>query len=84
MVESPEFLPSKLLNPFTPMAFLSPELAYEKAITTYISIGMLGVLSWDILVHLGADYELLKRHRVGVPTLAYHLSRSSESLPSEI
>lgn len=43
MVNSSDVLPSQLPNPFTPMAFLPPELAYQTAVTTYIVVGMLGV-----------------------------------------
>lgn len=43
MANSSDILPSQLPNPFTPMAFLPPELAYQKTTTTYVLVGMLGV-----------------------------------------
>ncbi|KAF9457486.1 hypothetical protein BDZ94DRAFT_1326212 [Collybia nuda] len=82
MADSSEFDPSQLPNPFTPMAFLPPELAYQKAVTTYVYVGMLGILVWDILIHLGADYKLLTRYRPNIPTLIYFISRWSSLLYS--
>jgi len=33
----------ELPNPFTPMAFLPPEIAYQVTISTYIGVGSMGV-----------------------------------------
>ncbi|KDR73162.1 hypothetical protein GALMADRAFT_125223 [Galerina marginata CBS 339.88] len=65
----------QLPNPFTPMAFLPPDIAFEVTVASYILVGSLGVLIWDILNNLSGDYKLLTKHRVGPPTLAYFLSR---------
>ncbi|KAF9457890.1 hypothetical protein BDZ94DRAFT_1313768 [Collybia nuda] len=69
-----------LLNPFTPMAFLTPEQAYQKTITDYIVVGGLSVLIWDILTHLPSDYKLVTQHRINVPTITYLISRWSTLL----
>ncbi|KAF9457505.1 hypothetical protein BDZ94DRAFT_225694 [Collybia nuda] len=69
-----------LPNPFTPMAFLPPDLAYQKTITEYVTVGGLSVLIWDILTHLPFDFKLLIRQRVTFPTIIYFLSRWSTLL----
>ncbi|CAA7262428.1 unnamed protein product [Cyclocybe aegerita] len=67
--------PPPLPNLFTPMAFLPPELAYQYTISTYVYVGTLGVLVWDILFHLRQDYPLVFRYPVRLPGLVYLLSR---------
>ncbi|PPQ73277.1 hypothetical protein CVT24_009932 [Panaeolus cyanescens] len=66
---------SDLPNPFTPMAFLPPDEAFQIAIATYIIVGSTAVLIWDILNSLGEDYKLLTTRRKGIATLVYWLSR---------
>ncbi|KAF9457501.1 hypothetical protein BDZ94DRAFT_225354 [Collybia nuda] len=66
-----------LLNPSTPMAFLPPDLAYQMTVTAYVAIGGLAVLVWDIITHLYADWKLLTRYKVALPTIVYFLSRLS-------
>lgn len=66
---------SELPNPFTPSAFLPPDLAYQTDIARYILIGGLACLVWDILSNLGADYQLLFKHPVRLPTIVYFFSR---------
>ncbi|KAF9457490.1 hypothetical protein BDZ94DRAFT_1326217 [Collybia nuda] len=58
-----------------PIPSLSSELAYQKTIRSYFLVGMLGILVWDILAHLSADYKLLVKFRFNIPTLIYHISR---------
>ncbi|KAF8154826.1 hypothetical protein B0H34DRAFT_718046 [Crassisporium funariophilum] len=65
----------QLPNPFTPMAFLPPELAFQVTISTYILVGSLGVMIWDILNNLQGDIKLLFKHKIGLPTVAYFISR---------
>ncbi|KAF9457886.1 hypothetical protein BDZ94DRAFT_1336667 [Collybia nuda] len=69
-----------LPNPFTPMAFLPPDQAYQKTITEYVIVGGLSVLIWDILTHLHSDYKLLARYKISLPTIIYLLSRWSTLL----
>jgi len=37
-----------ILNPFTPMAFLPPDVAYQVTVTKYVLVASLGV-SWLLL-----------------------------------
>ncbi|KAF5381349.1 hypothetical protein D9615_008347 [Tricholomella constricta] len=65
------------LNPLTPMAFLAPDAAYQSTIAAYVMVGSLGALIWDILINVDSDYKLLFKHKIGVPTITYFLSRAS-------
>ncbi|KAF9567211.1 hypothetical protein CPC08DRAFT_617773, partial [Agrocybe pediades] len=65
----------QLPNPFTPMAFLPPDIAYQVTVASYILVGSLGVLVWDILNNLGSDFRILFKHRITIPTIAYFISR---------
>ncbi|KAF9457888.1 hypothetical protein BDZ94DRAFT_161269 [Collybia nuda] len=64
-----------LPNSSTPLAFLPPDQAYQKAIMDYVGIGGLSVLVWDILTHLHSDYKLITQHRIKLPTIVYLISR---------
>jgi len=66
---------SKVLNPFTPMAFLSPDSAAEMTLAGYVVACSLSVLIWDILHHLVDDFYLAFRKRFRWPTAVYFLSR---------
>ncbi|KAH7908553.1 hypothetical protein BJ138DRAFT_1157450 [Hygrophoropsis aurantiaca] len=68
---------SDLPNPFTKLAFLEPQLAYQAQISTYTLIGAAGALVWDILSHVIDDYTLIFKCGVGFPTIAYFVSRLS-------
>jgi hypothetical protein len=65
----------ELPNPFTPMAFLPPNIAFQVTIATYILVGSCGVIVWDILNNLNGDYALLFKYQVTLPTIAYFISR---------
>ncbi|EGN97842.1 hypothetical protein SERLA73DRAFT_168972 [Serpula lacrymans var. lacrymans S7.3] len=64
-----------LPNPYTPAAFLPPEIAISEQISQYVLVGSAGAIIWDILSNLISDYKLLSRHRIGLPTMVYFLSR---------
>ncbi|KAJ6464822.1 hypothetical protein DFH09DRAFT_1225893 [Mycena vulgaris] len=64
-----------LPNPFTPMAFLPPVVAYQSQISAYVLIGTLGGFIWDVLCNTLNDYKLLFDYRLGVGTASYFVSR---------
>ncbi|PPQ93809.1 hypothetical protein CVT25_013518 [Psilocybe cyanescens] len=64
-----------VLHPSTPLAYLSPSLAFEYSIATYIIIGTLAVLIWDMLNNLTSEYLLLTRHKLRLHSLVYYVSR---------
>ncbi|CAA7262445.1 unnamed protein product [Cyclocybe aegerita] len=66
--------PPPLPNPFTPMAFLPPDLAYQYTISTYVYVGTLGVtISMDL--RLSLNYLVVVRYPVRLPGLVYLFSR---------
>ncbi|KAF7336004.1 hypothetical protein MSAN_02314100 [Mycena sanguinolenta] len=67
---------TELLNPFTPLAFLPPDLASQFEVSRYFIAATLGAYMWDIGLNLGNDYALLFKHRVGFPTIVYFLSKA--------
>ncbi|KAF9553159.1 hypothetical protein CPC08DRAFT_714025 [Agrocybe pediades] len=64
-----------LPNPFTPMAYLPPELAYQMSVGTYVLVGSLSVLIWDIITNLHADIKMLTRYTFTPSLLIYYISR---------
>ncbi|CAA7262453.1 unnamed protein product [Cyclocybe aegerita] len=62
-------------NPLTPMAFLEPGIAGQVMNGLFIHIGILAVVVWDGLHNIRNDHLLATKHRLGVPTAAYFLSR---------
>ncbi|KAF7328606.1 hypothetical protein MSAN_02478400 [Mycena sanguinolenta] len=67
---------AELPNPFTPLAFLPPDLASQFEVTRYVFAATLGAYTWDIGLNLGDDYTLLFKRRVHFPTIVYFLSRA--------
>ncbi|KDR73152.1 hypothetical protein GALMADRAFT_251721 [Galerina marginata CBS 339.88] len=69
------------LNPtpsiLDPSAYLPPVLNFELTIETYVSIAALVVQIWDMLNNVNADYKLLTRHQLRLPTIVYFISRFS-------
>ncbi|KAJ3513401.1 hypothetical protein NLJ89_g2966 [Agrocybe chaxingu] len=57
------------------MALLPPALAYQYTISTYVYVGTLAVLVWDILSHTRQDFRLIFRYPVRLPAMVYALSR---------
>ncbi|RDB23130.1 hypothetical protein Hypma_009754 [Hypsizygus marmoreus] len=66
---------SSIVNPLTPTAYLPPSVAFESSIATYVVIGSVAALIWDILMNVDGDYRLLVEHRISFPTSVYFLSR---------
>ncbi|KAJ3506386.1 hypothetical protein NLJ89_g6893 [Agrocybe chaxingu] len=68
-----------LPNPFTPMAFLPPDIAFQVTVATYVVVGTTSVILWDVLIHLTDDYRLLAYFTVNLPTIVYFISRLAAS-----
>ncbi|THU89082.1 hypothetical protein K435DRAFT_761376 [Dendrothele bispora CBS 962.96] len=64
-------------NPFTPLAFIPPDIAVTAQLGTYLIVGSLGMFLWDVLIHLPLDWKLVFEHKVRIPTIAYFISRIS-------
>jgi hypothetical protein len=59
MPNSFDTLPPQLLNPFTPLAFLPPNEAYQKSITGYVHTGVLSVRGSACIVVPGVLTQIL-------------------------
>ncbi|KDR73158.1 hypothetical protein GALMADRAFT_722528 [Galerina marginata CBS 339.88] len=64
-------------NPLTIAAYLPPTLVFELTILTYVYVGTLSVMVWDLLNNLKAEYLILTEHKIRLPTLIYCVSRLS-------
>ncbi|KAF9256967.1 hypothetical protein L218DRAFT_815430, partial [Marasmius fiardii PR-910] len=64
-------------NPFTPLAFLPPDIANSLEVARYLCVIALGGYIWDCAINLGNDYKLLFKHEIRYPTIIYYLSRIS-------
>ncbi|KJA24849.1 hypothetical protein HYPSUDRAFT_183143 [Hypholoma sublateritium FD-334 SS-4] len=65
----------QILNPDTPLAFLTPEEAYQTSVSIYVLAGSLGVLLWDVLDNVTADFKIVFRSRFTLSTAAFLGSR---------
>ncbi|KJA21923.1 hypothetical protein HYPSUDRAFT_202618 [Hypholoma sublateritium FD-334 SS-4] len=59
----------------TPLIFFPPELAYQISVTTYIHIGCLAVILWDVIDNLKGDFDLLFRKTFKFPVAIYFITR---------
>ncbi|KAF9256969.1 hypothetical protein L218DRAFT_936238 [Marasmius fiardii PR-910] len=66
-----------LPNPFTPLAFLPPDIANSLEVARYLCVVALGGYIWDCAINLGNDYKLLFKHDIRYTTGIYYLSRIS-------
>ncbi|KAF8189564.1 hypothetical protein K438DRAFT_1676795 [Mycena galopus ATCC 62051] len=66
-----------LLNPFTPLAWLPPEIAYQVQIGNYVVTGTLAAFIWDLFCNALNDYKLVSQYRVGPGTVVYFIARVS-------
>ncbi|KAJ7661575.1 hypothetical protein DFH06DRAFT_1043523 [Mycena polygramma] len=66
---------TELPNPLTPLAFFPPDIAVQVQIGSYILVGTMGAVVWDILCNIQNDYKLIFKYRVGFATYLYFFSR---------
>ncbi|KAJ6527814.1 hypothetical protein B0H19DRAFT_1214661 [Mycena capillaripes] len=69
-----------LPNPFTPLVWLPPEVAYQIQIGNYVVTGTLAAFIWDLLSNAMNDYKLVSQHRVGPGTVTYFLARLNTNI----
>ncbi|KAF8903917.1 hypothetical protein CPB84DRAFT_1746024 [Gymnopilus junonius] len=67
--------PSDLPNPSTPLAWLDPALAGQLEVSRYLYVATCGMFSWDILINMRNDWNMLRRHRIRFPIVDYFVSR---------
>ncbi|KAF8800060.1 hypothetical protein BYT27DRAFT_7236154 [Phlegmacium glaucopus] len=67
--------PLELPNPYTPLAFFPPDVAYQISVSIHTLVAALVVMIWDMLNNINSDYRLLTQYRIVFPTIAYFISR---------
>ncbi|KZP08596.1 hypothetical protein FIBSPDRAFT_938926 [Athelia psychrophila] len=65
----------QLPNPYTPMAYLPPELAASNELAAYIYVASLGVLAWDWLMSMPDEYRILSTGRISQSKITYVSAR---------
>ncbi|KAF8914439.1 hypothetical protein CPB84DRAFT_1669070 [Gymnopilus junonius] len=76
--------PIQVPNPFTPLAFFPPDLAFQLNVTNYALVGSLSAFIWDVFINLYSDWRMLKMKRIGPSLVVYFLSRSFTAILSSI
>ncbi|KZP03518.1 hypothetical protein FIBSPDRAFT_768830 [Athelia psychrophila] len=64
-------------NPYTPMAYLPPELAALHQLEAYVYVASLGALVWDWLMSIPDEYRILSAGRISKSKVAYISARLS-------
>ncbi|KZP11060.1 hypothetical protein FIBSPDRAFT_757312 [Athelia psychrophila] len=64
-------------NPYTPMAYLPPELAVLHQLEAYVYVTSLGVLAWDWLMSMPDEYRMLSVGGISKSKVAYISARLS-------
>ncbi|KAF9041330.1 hypothetical protein BJ165DRAFT_1406291 [Panaeolus papilionaceus] len=59
----------------SPTEVLPPDVASQLAIVTYITVGSVAVLIWDIWDNICTDYRLITEFTIHLPTIVYFASR---------
>ncbi|KAJ7872329.1 hypothetical protein B0H14DRAFT_2502758 [Mycena olivaceomarginata] len=62
-------------NPFTPAAFLPPDVAHAIQTAEYVLVGTMGAFVWTLLSNVVDDYKLVTTTKFSIGTAAYFLSK---------
>ncbi|KAI0783197.1 hypothetical protein C8Q75DRAFT_811017 [Abortiporus biennis] len=64
-----------LPNPFTPLAFLPPDIAHQVQVAQLLVMAVIGAWMWDYLMFLYEEYSMFIKHKLALPDVVYALSR---------
>ncbi|KIM77145.1 hypothetical protein PILCRDRAFT_825699 [Piloderma croceum F 1598] len=67
--------PDAILNPYTPLAFLAPDVANQFQVICYVNVAILAAFTWDWLMTIPEEYEIIRKKGFSRPNIAYSLSR---------
>ncbi|KIM77109.1 hypothetical protein PILCRDRAFT_12289 [Piloderma croceum F 1598] len=67
--------PDAILNPYTPLVFLPPNIAYQLQVICYIHVATLAAFTWDWLMAIPEEYRIIRQVGLSRPNVAYFLSR---------
>ncbi|KDR73150.1 hypothetical protein GALMADRAFT_142293 [Galerina marginata CBS 339.88] len=78
-IPSPSRLGSSppIVHPSAPPAYFPPSVSSDLIVASYLPVAALVVHIWDMLNNVNADYKLLTRHRLRLPSIVYCISRLS-------
>ncbi|KIM88413.1 hypothetical protein PILCRDRAFT_3403 [Piloderma croceum F 1598] len=77
MVSSNNTIPTgAILNPYTPLAFLPPDVADQFQIICYVNVATLSALTWDWLMAIPEEYKIIRKVGFSKPNITYLLSRN--------
>ncbi|KAF9528998.1 hypothetical protein CPB83DRAFT_765984 [Crepidotus variabilis] len=64
-----------ILNPYTPLAFLTPQVADTTSLYRYVVVGSLSVMIWDLLQAFPEDYRVIFRQKFSCKTIIFVVAR---------
>jgi hypothetical protein len=64
-----------LPNPFTPLAFLPPDIADQLQAEIYVFMAVLSAFIWDWLMSIPKEIEMCRKRKVSLAVVVYFLSR---------
>ncbi|KIM88416.1 hypothetical protein PILCRDRAFT_814316 [Piloderma croceum F 1598] len=67
--------PDAILNPYTPLAFLPPDVADQFQVICYVNVAILAAVTWDWLMAIPEEYLIIRKIGFSRPNIVYFLSR---------
>ncbi|KIM88427.1 hypothetical protein PILCRDRAFT_814319 [Piloderma croceum F 1598] len=67
--------PDAILNPYTPLAFLPPDIANQFQVICYVNVAILAAFTWDWLMAIPEEYLIIRKVGFSRPNIVYFLSR---------
>jgi len=67
--------PDAILNPYTPLAFLTPDAADQYQVMLYVYVAILAAYTWDWLMAIPEEYKIIRKARFSTPNVVYFFSR---------
>jgi len=67
--------PEAILNPYTPLAFLPPDVADQYQVMCYVYVATMAAYTWDWLMSMPEEYTVFRKVGFSPPNIAYFISR---------
>ncbi|KIM88405.1 hypothetical protein PILCRDRAFT_255956 [Piloderma croceum F 1598] len=67
--------PDAILNPYTPLAFMPPDVAEQYQVVCYVYVATFAAYAWDWLMSIPEEYAAVRKVGFKAPNIAYFLSR---------
>jgi len=69
--------PGAILNPYTTLAFMPPDIADQFQVMCYVYVATLAAYTWDWLMSMPEEYRIIRKVGFKLPNIAYFVSRFS-------